>query len=150
MNAPTRDEMDIACEVRDVWGTSVSGRPTMSIDTALGVTRLVRRMTDEQIRGRAVTVPTLPSWQWDANAQALTLWRTGIHPGPDATLVTGPLAERLWDCLSWIDAQTRLPDPEPEPEGPSSADLREWAQESRAVADAALRLANAIAWEADR
>ena len=41
-------------------------------------------------------------------------------------------------CLSWVYEQTRLPDPEPEPEGPWSADVREWAQESRAVADAAL------------
>ena len=48
-----------------------------------------------------------------------------------------------------MNAQTRLPEPEPEPDRRRD-DLREWAQESRAVADAALRLANAIAWEADR
>ena len=98
-----------------------------------------------------MTAPLLPSWRYRSYpVPIIVLWVTGAEPDEDAVTIVGSLAERLAECLSWTYEQTRLPDPEPEPEGPSSADLREWAQESRAVADAALRLANAIAWEADR
>ena len=97
-----------------------------------------------------MTAPRGPSWHWDKETQTIEMWaRWSLDAPPDAT-VSGPVAAMLVDVLSWVYEQTRLPDPEPDPEGPSSADLREWAQESRAVADAALRLANAIAWEADR
>ena len=99
-----------------------------------------------------MTAPLLPSWHWDKETQTIEMWARWSDAPPDAS-VSGPVAAMLVDVLSWTYEQTRLPDPEPEPaepEGPSSADLREWAQESRAVADAALRLAQAIAWEADR
>ena len=102
-----------------------------------------------------MVTPSLPSWHWDADTRTLEVWQAG-YPGLHVVTAEGPVAGMLWDCLSWIDAQTRLPEPDAEPpepaepEGPSRADLREWAYESRAVADAALRLANAIAWGADR
>lgn len=97
-----------------------------------------------------MTGPILPSWHWDPERSILdlsTLTPLGVQ---QSRRIAGPLAERLWDCLSWIDAQTRLPEPDAEPEGPSSADLRANAQELRRLISQLGTVAEAIEWEADR
>lgn len=96
-----------------------------------------------------MVTPSLPSWHWDADTRTLEVWQAG-YPGLHVVTAEGPVAGILWDCLSWIDAQTRLPDPEPDPEGPSSADLRANAQELRRLISQLGTVAEAIAWEADR
>ena len=82
-----------------------------------------------------MSIPRTPSWRYerDLDEGSLTLWESGWPPAA-AQVITGQLAGRLADCLSWIAAQetdTRAP----EPTGPTAADLADWSRRLRLVAD---------------
>ncbi len=83
-------------------------------------------------------IPRPPSWHWDADAQTLDLWGTGLDAGRDAVTVTGPIAALLVEVLSWVVEQqmrgARITDPDPEPEGPQRHVLLEAARTLESVA----------------
>ena len=88
-----------------------------------------------------MSIPRTPSWRYECpdlgEEASLTLWGSGWPPAA-AQVITGQLAERLADCLSWIaDQETAgLHAPrEPEPTGPTAADLADWSRRLRLVAD---------------
>ena len=85
-----------------------------------------------------MSIPRRPSWRYECpdlgKEASLTVWGSGWPPVA-AQVITGQLAERLADCLSWIVAQeTASHTPEPEPTGPTAADLADWARRLRLVA----------------